>query len=332
MATRGVRLSHCLWHLLRDYWRRLSACEQRRYQARFGADWAPPRPTVNAFGEVIYDNGAGKDFLWMHRQMIQHARMITCRTGEPDILVWPDLPASDDPTFVPPTSGNFVTYKTHPEKTKKVWDDAIVATARHLRPCVLRRISIETLGTIIEHGIHATMHRRYGALSTAGTLRRPMDNPPAEGSEWDDVSYDSLLDHYSSHVHPWFWGIHTWIDSQITAWERAKQTQVDWRDAWLGGWSRHTHHAHGTDDAQCSGEPLGDNLLLWEKLDEDKLVEAIRSLPLPSQCGLYQPRLTTQQIDEHLRSLGVPSPDEDPDVHEGNIVVPHSRRPPKPAR
>ena len=39
--------------------------------------------------------------------------------------------------------------------------------------------------------------------------------------KWDDPRYDSLFEFYSSHVHPFFWRLHGWVDDRIEDWFEA---------------------------------------------------------------------------------------------------------------
>lgn len=83
-------------------------------------------------------------------------------------------------------------------------------------------ISLSEYGHIIENTIHNNLHTRYQFLSTA----RPNNADPLDQAVWkdewsasfDSVNYDWLGDSYSSHVHPWFYRIHGWIDARIQTW------------------------------------------------------------------------------------------------------------------
>src|ERR1043165_7078329 len=70
LADPKMRLSHLLWHGDRELWMRLDDATQKKFIKQFGKKWVPPRPSRDKAGNIIEDNNAGLDFLYMHREMI----------------------------------------------------------------------------------------------------------------------------------------------------------------------------------------------------------------------------------------------------------------------
>jgi hypothetical protein len=129
-----------------------------------------PHPARDSAGELIRGKGAGKDFLYMHRQMVLHVNEMLNDLGQPAISAWVSPPRFDDKAF-PPAMDYRLPDSMYRSKDDKVWTEMIASSAEALRPENLRRVTIDELGTDIEYGIHAGMHERFGAYSTSGKLR-----------------------------------------------------------------------------------------------------------------------------------------------------------------
>ncbi len=100
----------------------------------------------------------------------------------------------------------------------------------------LRGRSLGEVGARIEFTIHNRMHMRW--CSNPGEIRPDVDpaRPGDIDTRWDAPSYNWLGDTYSSHVHPWFWKIHGWVDARIEDWKRANGMTgpIAWKGTWVG--------------------------------------------------------------------------------------------------
>ncbi|MBC7659916.1 MAG: hypothetical protein H7249_09430 [Chitinophagaceae bacterium] len=86
----------------------------------------------------------------------------------------------------------------------------------------VKGITLSEYGHLIEMTIHNNLHTRYAVEGSS----RPANTDPLDRGSWmadwapvyDTPSYDWLGDTYSSHVNPWFYRIHGWIDARIRTW------------------------------------------------------------------------------------------------------------------
>lgn len=288
MAKRVTRLSHLLWHALRDHWERVPQEVRDNYVGQFGKDWVPQRRSLDENARPIIGKGAGKDFLYMHRMMIRHADHLCKKAGEPDIVRWPHLPWVYESGYPVPRDSRLHGLAT---KCDTKWLKSVCMAERLVHPDALAKISVDELGTMIEIGIHIDMHHRFGSYPLPGELRDHRTVPRSPHTDWDHPDYDTLLDAYSAHVHPWFWGIHTWIDAQIDTWERVHKTKVDWNGCWLGGWHTMEHHQMSI----LSHMP--------ERDQAELLSAALATLPLPASCGMYHAPLDENEYSDLLDTL-----------------------------
>lgn len=244
MTEPQIRLGHLLWHASRDWWLRASEARRKEFVTRL--HWSPPRPALDERGMPRIGIGAGIDFLGVHRAMLEHAEHILSHSGQPPVIQWPSLPAADDRSYPVPGGVNFPSL-SYPSKDDTTWRAFLEQAECLIAHENLRHISLDELGTRLEYGIHNALHERFGGLSSAGTLR--LTNRLMLGSiqdQFNDPCYDSLLDPYAAHVHPWFWRIHRWVDNCITLWEKARGEQADLSKAWHGPMK---HHHVGPADA-----------------------------------------------------------------------------------
>jgi hypothetical protein len=292
MATREHRIHHFLWHEVRNGWLFYDAAT-RSAISQLG--WEPPRPALRpgpgGRRVPILDNASGEDFLYMHRQMISQANAILSEVGDPEypqIEGWPAIPDPTDVEFpVPPAwatgdadfdaflqetkSGQYLS------QTMRTWE-------RDYRDRNwLAGRSLGELGALVEFTIHNRMHMRW--CSDPGEMRPDVDaaNASTIDTRWDAVSYDWLGDTYSSHVHPWFWRIHGWVDDCIEAWKVANG--VTGRIAWTGTWvgKMPTHPAPHSLHAMLAGS--------GHQHDHQSDMAAVLKLVLASgvRCRFYDP-------------------------------------------
>jgi hypothetical protein len=294
MARRDHRLHHWLWHEVRENWL-LYPDDVRQHIRDLG--WDPPRPALDEHGRPIFDNDAGEDFLYLHRQLLIRASGILARVQDPAyprVLVWSVPPPPDDPRFpVPPAwfvptgrdeaRRRAINEVLRREKSDEHYVTRILAWHRMFTdPGYLRRISLGTLGSLIEHTIHASMHTRWSAPPGGA---RP-DPGPAEGhtidAQWDDPRYDFLDDTYSSHVNPAFWSLHGWVDDRVEDWKLANGVYGNafWKGTWVGRMPPvDPSQATGREGAVPSG---GDG-----QADNAELEELVTVI---GRCGVFRPR------------------------------------------
>jgi hypothetical protein len=121
------------------------------------------------------------------------------------------------------------------EKTKDL-EAALIEVGKLLEPKKdyhyrgLKSVTLGEYGHLLEMTLHNDLHTRYAFL---GTASRPGNADPLDRSAWnkdwsyafDNPNYDSLNDTFSSHVHPWFYRIHGWVDDRIGDWLKANGYQ-----------------------------------------------------------------------------------------------------------
>ncbi|MEY2229847.1 hypothetical protein [Streptomyces sp. BF23-19] len=249
MGSRAHRLHHAIWHGLRDNWAAPSDGEisesDKAEITELG--WAPPhpnqRPTRGTVDLREPDNGAGEDFLYMHRQMVQHVRELLSGLGLPVIQAWKSIPSPNrqsrngDGFSVPPAwdtgDGEFGFKSLATIKSDEYWQSRMTFLDRRFKdPAYLATLSLDQLGAKIEWLIHNQLHIRWCSLPTDpenALTPLPAGRPPTDTSDkWIKATrsgkpfyYDNLNDTFSSHVHPVFWRLHGWVDDRIEDWYAA---------------------------------------------------------------------------------------------------------------
>ena len=217
VSSKSHRLIHAVWHTLRGRlrvpddsgkivttWYILD--DQSKNKIR-ELGWFLERPPFTKDASLILDNGAGEDFLFMHRKMITMIRKEYESKGIPYIQSWkstslpsPSIPQfayseKDDPAnpgkkifqLNPLETGNMVPLPPFdPEnednnvidfmKTSEFFNNAM----RHMasiftNPRYLAALSLGALGNLIEFTIHGWMHNRWahdkGAISARSKNR-----------------------------------------------------------------------------------------------------------------------------------------------------------------
>jgi hypothetical protein len=256
LASRVHRLHHTVWHLLRGVWWNPLSKEDREAIAKL--NWSIERPPLTEQRALNLENGAGEDFLFMHRRMIAMVRDIYQEAGVPAPTGWSTLPSADaahfvyaetpdpvkpgqkiftyDPTasgfMVPPATAEYLSVFLEDDrpglaflKTPQFFRTVMRPHERMFRsPRYLASLSLGALGNLLEFTIHNQMHMRWAAVPrdpVTGAIggREDFDMDP----KWDDPRNDYLGDFYSSHVNPVFWKLHGWVDDCIEDWFRAHE-------------------------------------------------------------------------------------------------------------
>lgn len=245
MAKRETRYHHYLWHNIREGWNRFSNTSQEALRT---LGWAPPRPgrsyDKDGVSSAIPDNGSGEDFLYMHRQMIAKAKDILKKNKESyQLTSWSSIPAPNNLNYpVPPAyniTGNpsLTSYANH-RKTDIYYYDTMQSMAKFLKdPVNLRNMTLGQLGARIEVGVHSWMHMRWSGASSYGYRPTNKSAIPAKfDKKWDDPRYNWMGDTYASHLNPYFWKLHGWVDDRIEDWRKANNlTSIIWNGTWTGG-------------------------------------------------------------------------------------------------
>jgi hypothetical protein len=251
VGTEHYRLHHAIWHGLRDNWVTPSDGELSENEKKFVDElgWAPPRPnqkpTRGTVARREADNGAGEDFLFMHRQMILKVQETLKNAGLQPIASWASLPSPNrdsrnaDGFSVPPAwdagQGDAGFKGLATIKSDEYWNSRMTFLERQFKNAsYVATLSLDQLGAKIEWLIHNLMHIRWCSQQTdpeSPTTPIPSGRPTTDRSQkWirvqsngNDFYYDDLNDTFSSHVHPIFWRLHGWVDDRIEDWFRAHE-------------------------------------------------------------------------------------------------------------
>lgn len=222
LADRGMRVHHNRWHFIRARWNELEE-EERQFYMEIG--WEPPR--------LVGETGAGLDFLYMHRRMIEQVNHLLAHIADPTylrVVGWGPIPWDhDDPIWPMP-----LVFLSNPAKTQARTDFFRQEVQdKYENNTWLQSVNLDLLGTQIENSIHNWMHIHW------------TDAPWYTGDPLQDINdtrHDWLADTYSSHVNKAFWKLHGWIDDRITQWEQANGQVADFSDSWEGPVHAHVHH------------------------------------------------------------------------------------------
>jgi hypothetical protein len=255
LSERVHRLRHTVWHTLRSDWQSPSMTDNDRKRLK-NLGWYLTDPPFTRGGALDLTNGAGEDFLYMHRRMIQMVHEVYDKAGQAPPASWKTLPDAGAPQFAyreatdpskpqqkifaldPSSSGFMVPPPTKDfleqvggapffrfNKTSRGLTTLMRNVAANLRNArVLSQLTLGTYGNLIEFTIHNWMHMRWATLSRnpkTGLLAvrdaYDIDTP------WDVADNDYLGDFHSSHVNPLFWRLHGWVDDCIDVWLTAHE-------------------------------------------------------------------------------------------------------------
>jgi len=227
-ASQAMRWRHRYWHLVKN--------------EDFIKD-PPNKNIVAALAKIGWtaaltgESGAGLDFLYMHRTMIANIDKMLVSAKDPNwpkVIGWSEIPVdADDPNWPEPSIKNIDNPDAWPKEKRRsirgiaeARSSSIVKRniklAAQLRdPEVLKQkhMTLDRYGHVIEVTVHNWMHMRFA-------------DAPRDNSEDLDVSNDWLGAPFSSHVNPYFWKLHGWIDDCIGEWEKANDKVADFSSAW----------------------------------------------------------------------------------------------------
>jgi N-acetylmuramoyl-L-alanine amidase len=190
-AAPHERLFHSYWHQARQAWPRLNK-KEREDISTFGLTVPPPR--------MAGTSGAGLDFLFMHRSMVQGTRSFAvARKLKYRPTGWSPIPWNHNDAIWPMPVISELSEAKEQEITD-FWKDKV--RNEYDKTTWLQGIELDDLGTTIEEGIHNWLHMHWASDEPA--------NP------WDvSVSNDWLGHPFSAAVNPAFWKLHGWIDELI---------------------------------------------------------------------------------------------------------------------
>jgi hypothetical protein len=255
LAERAHRLRHTVWHTLRGDWQSPNMTDQDHTRLK-SLGWYLTDPPFRPDGVLDLTNGAGEDFLYMHRRMIRMVHDVYDKAGKPRPTSWKELSTAGAPQFAyreapdpnnpavkifvfdPENSGFMVPPPTQEflaqvggipffrfNKTSRGLTNLMRNLATSLRnPRVVSQLTLGAYGNLIEFTVHNWMHMRWATLS-----RNPSTGTPEVRGDydvdarWDAPNNDYLGDFHSSHVNPLFWKLHGWVDDCIGVWFAAHE-------------------------------------------------------------------------------------------------------------
>ena len=247
VASKSHRLKHMVWHTARGEWNDLEEASKAKIR---DLGWGVERPPFTKEGGLDLSNGAGEDFLFMHRKMIAMVRHEYNMQKVPPIESWKTIPrpnvqqfsyaeqndpanpgkkiyqlnVSDSGYMIPPaqpTDPDSLKFLKSPDFFRFVMAQL---ERQFRRQSYLSALSLGALGNLLEFTIHNQMHMRWSSIS-----RDPKTGEPAIRADfdfddkWDDPKYDYLGEFYSSHVNPVFWRLHGWVDDRMEDWFNAHE-------------------------------------------------------------------------------------------------------------
>ena len=253
LSSKSHRLMHMVFHTLRGVWHEPKIIEHRSQIAELG--WELKRPPFTADNILDVNNGAGEDFLFMHRKMISMVKRNYEKEKIPYIESWKAIPGSGSPQFfyserddpaapgmkkyyldiqksgnmIPPsyTSANFSSSEALIFLKSYNYFAGVMSQLERVfkNKNYLSSLSLGALGNMLEFVIHNQMHMRWSSVSRDPISGEPMERKDYDFNEkWDNAKYDYLGDFYSSHVNPLFWRLHGWIDDRIEDWYSAHES------------------------------------------------------------------------------------------------------------
>lgn len=235
LASESHRRWHYQWHRSFKEPNAPSSAEQAIWKK---AGLLKAHETPEAFQKRLADH-PGESFFFMHRHMIKMLQVELTALGLPCVSPWEQAPTDpQDPIWPQPRFADVV---------DELDLEMIEAEFRHVRewsakfsdPKFLRGVSLNSLGIQMQSSLHIILHTVYG--------NRPSDLAKnCQGDEFLSRDCDDMGSDASSHVNPYFWKLHGYIDSFVGKWLAANgyrriaadcrgQTQCyQWQGTYLG--------------------------------------------------------------------------------------------------
>lgn len=237
-ADRVHRLHHAVWHGIRGSWNGLTKEEQ---EALANLDWRIPGDRVALISPAertrpAVTNGSGEDFLFFHRQMVIHYKMLMAEASETP-NEWTEIPQPgagepNGPANAVPPMWSIAQYPNVERRFTAVKSDSFYWSRmrwwdyQFKDPTYLASLTLGEFGAIIEFSVHNDMHIRWSATPRDPDTNEllPLGRPDEDiSTKWDNPRYDWLGEFYSSHINPVFWRLHGWIDDRIEDWYAAHE-------------------------------------------------------------------------------------------------------------
>ncbi len=329
LVTPQHRLTHQLWHTVRDKWH-LIGNDRRQALRNLGWQPGPSGQERDSRGRYKDRNGSGIDFLYMHRYMLGVAAKLGAPQAwhlfpQPRPAVETDRVAflryfeNADGHSVPPTwlapGDEAYSQGMAAIKSRDTYDGNFqVWESRYRDPEYLARMTLGQFGSELELSLHDWLHMCWASVARGPEDQRPMPmarQPTDFSKAWFDPGNDFLGDPFSSHVHPLFWGFHGWIDARIDDWYAAQElfhpgqvtrTRIG-GVAWfaIGPWVEHADPWMGPVSHACANGPG-----IWMgpavESDLDVMKLALR-IALEPRSGLGDALQDSQQRPWYARSL-----------------------------
>ena len=231
LASKSHRLRHGVWHTLRErgLWQNILNDKERKSIADLG--WGLDRPPFTKEGILDLTNGAGEDFLFMHRKMIAMVRKVYDSQGDPYIESWKNLPFPSTPQFFyseqddPENPGKKI-YRFNPKESGYMVPPAYLlsdeegeldtntnnfikflktpnyftSVMRYLESqfknrTFLNSLSLGTLGNLLEFVIHNQMHLRWSSTpKDPKTGKQPVDPRTGNPTARSPFDFDDKWD------------------------------------------------------------------------------------------------------------------------------------------
>lgn len=207
MAQPSHRKWHHLWHGIRNAHLagRLTKSDMDQITRRLGSEWQRREDKQDV----------GEEFLQMHHVMIANLTQHLQAHGCTPYNRWSEPPSDKDeiyPVFDPrvPKNGGF--------ELMRQWHQQVTSPEVLSNPSV----TLGAFGEYLENGLHNSMHMRHanpkGAISAFNQLPAFFNISEDANSELNRPSNDWLGHPYSSHVNPFFWRLHGYIEDRLNAW------------------------------------------------------------------------------------------------------------------